>query len=362
MLSDEIIDDNAWDGWGSEDVASQTSEESSETFISHAATTVSSNYSSSYANSDSASTGSSLSPNEPPREFSNERYKTHHDTELKQRLQVELPESSRDRTCHIWILPWKPESIPRQNIFHFMQQSKGTLVESPPVFHPTGELLVWSTGNGEILFVDVKNNTYFMRSLNSDGHECQRNCMILVKATFSPCVQYLHMASVYGHLCPNRDPQNKWGGKCPFPESNMTSMDSGVPLILYLTTHRLSKRKLARSPPRLVYRNKLYFDSGFEKIKEVYEHPLLMFTLTWTQEYLYLTKKITGNCKSFVCYCIKMWRKERLTGKITKEFVKTKAQFFCHSLQRTEKSTFSRPNRGLHQNPPTKSRRRGRVK
>jgi hypothetical protein len=38
----------------------------------------------------------------------------------------------------------------------------------------------------------------------------------------------------------------------------------------------------------LVYRNLLYFDSGFEENKEFYDDSL-KFTLTWTPEYLYVT-------------------------------------------------------------------------
>jgi hypothetical protein len=306
-LSDEIQDESVWNDWNSDDdiagfeddAQSHVSVETVDNTVRSITTGTSGHGSTVYSDSDSACIWSHAPPRlfryaafDPLTEFTDEPPKSKETERLEQLLQLEPPKLTRDRVCQIQVFPINPEHTANQHIFRFVQRSKGLLVDSPPAFHPTDDLLVWPTGAGEILFANVRKKTYFMRKMNSDNlYQCA--CLISVKAKFSSCGQYLHLASIYSHRCPRRvdcakceeemDPQ-----VCPQYDIHQTYTHPSIHLVLYITTYRLSKRKLTRSPPRLVYRNLLYFDGGFEEDKEFYDDPL-KFTLTWTPEYLYVT-------------------------------------------------------------------------
>ena len=51
---------------------------------------------------------------------------------------------------------------PKQ-VFHFSQPLPTMLYESPPVIHPTKQLVVWPLCRGEMLFADFEGKTYFVR-------------------------------------------------------------------------------------------------------------------------------------------------------------------------------------------------------
>ena len=61
-----------------------------------------------------------------------------------------------------------------------------------------------------------------------------------------------------------------------------------VLLTLQVSTHRLSVRKTVSSPPRLVFRTNIFLG----KTKSV-SVSTLPYTLTWTDQYLYLVKRDT---------------------------------------------------------------------
>lgn len=102
-----------------------------------------------------------------------------------------------------------------------------------------------------------------------------------MKIHFSSCGEYIHIASVEGRLLGRRTsssatPAN--GGMASKPE---------ILLSVFVTTHRLSKRKTTRSPPQLVHKVKLTLGqfTGLSLAK-------LPFTFIWTPDHLYFT--VTG--------------------------------------------------------------------
>ncbi|KAJ0413954.1 hypothetical protein BJY00DRAFT_319313 [Aspergillus carlsbadensis] len=127
----------------------------------------------------------------------------------------------------------RPESVP---VFHYTGFVKGALFQSPPVFHPTKALLVWPLGDADILFANYEANTYFTRQLCRSKYN---SCHIFVKAHFAPNGQYLHFAALEAS---------------EIKETEGADGRSQVQLSLQVSTHRLSSRKTASSPPRLVSR------------------------------------------------------------------------------------------------------------
>ncbi|KAF6810207.1 hypothetical protein CPLU01_15362 [Colletotrichum plurivorum] len=95
-------------------------------------------------------------------------------------------------------------------MFHFALKSKNLLFTSPPVIHPTKPLAVWPIAGGEIVFAHFSpgEKTFFTRSLGAGDEVC--------------------------HI-------------------SMQSTRETIRDLLRVATYRLSRRKTARSPPKLIY-------------------------------------------------------------------------------------------------------------
>ena len=131
-------------------------------------------------------------------------------------------------------------------------------------------------GDGEILFADYGEHTYFTRSISGvDPGEC----FFSIKAKFSGCGGYLHLVSYSMALCT---------GSCfrPGDDNRDTSPKPIVHTIIEITTYRLSKGKVTRRVPRLIYRN--MFDLDAYNRDEDVRSPTPMFTVTWEDDYVYI--------------------------------------------------------------------------
>ncbi|KAF2455505.1 hypothetical protein BDY21DRAFT_349522 [Lineolata rhizophorae] len=160
-------------------------------------------------------------------------------------------------------------------LFHLEEPIPGVLFDSPPVFHPSAPLVVWSLGSREILFVDYLHNTYFTRTLHAPT---SKSCPVFIRPQFSPCGEYLHFASL--EATPDESTLDK-------TSTSKTALPT-LKLLLHVSTHRLSHRKTSRSPPRLLHRITISFGS-FSSLS-VTRLPL---TLTWSPEYLYVSRNDT---------------------------------------------------------------------
>ncbi|PWY68963.1 hypothetical protein BO94DRAFT_299499 [Aspergillus sclerotioniger CBS 115572] len=157
----------------------------------------------------------------------------------------------------------RKEQIP---VFHFTCFIKDNLFDSPPVFHPSEPLMVWPLGDGEVLFANYQKNTYFTRELCRSGY---RSCHIFIKAHFSRDGRHLHFAALEAREAAKQDDE---------PASMLLS--------LQVSTHRLSARKTASSPPRLVFRTTIELGSTSKFL--VSNMP---YFLTWTNTHLFFTRR-----------------------------------------------------------------------
>ncbi|KAL2851425.1 hypothetical protein BJX68DRAFT_266332 [Aspergillus pseudodeflectus] len=158
----------------------------------------------------------------------------------------------------------RPESVP---VFHYTGFVKGALFESPPVFHPTKPLLVWPLGDADILFANYQANTYFTRQLCRSKYN---SCHVFVKAHFSSD-EYLHFAALEASEIKGAEGTNE---------------EPRVQLSLQASTHRLSSRKTASSPPRLVFRTTV--ELGTASSIAVSNLP---FFVTWTDKELFFLNR-----------------------------------------------------------------------
>ncbi|KAL3465574.1 hypothetical protein BJX64DRAFT_285505 [Aspergillus heterothallicus] len=157
------------------------------------------------------------------------------------------------------------ESVP---VFHYTGFVKGDLFDSPPVFHPSKPLLVWPLGDGDILFANYESNKYFTRELCRSKYD---SCHIFVKAHFSSDGQYLHFAAMEASEIKGVEG---------------TDQESWVHLSLQVSTHRLSSRKTASSPPRLIFRATVEV-GGVSSIAV----SNLPFFVTWTDKELFFLNR-----------------------------------------------------------------------
>ncbi|KAF7927708.1 uncharacterized protein EAE98_006090 [Botrytis deweyae] len=147
-------------------------------------------------------------------------------------------------------------------IFHFSQRVSGGIFHSRPNFHPTAPLLVWPLDDGKVLFANYLTNTYFTRELCCSTYHF---CHIFVKTKFSSCGRFIHFAALKG-----RPVEKK-------PEMHLS---------LQVSTHQLSSRKTARSPPRLLF--KINVSLGESARMSASRLP---YTLTWTDIELFFVTR-----------------------------------------------------------------------
>ncbi|KAK0464302.1 uncharacterized protein EV420DRAFT_1637875 [Desarmillaria tabescens] len=172
---------------------------------------------------------------------------------------------SYQKGMHTSITVFDTRSPSTAKVFHFSQQVRYVLYDSPPVIHPTSSLIVWPLGCGDVLFADFLNNTYFSRRLRPSTAYTRQ---IFMKCRFSLCGQYLHVACLEGQLRPQ---QRKKG-------------DQPVRLALMVSTYYLCGKKSSRSPPTLIHRARVAL--GAQPYTSVSNPP---YTLTWTPKELYFT-------------------------------------------------------------------------
>ncbi|RDW66363.1 hypothetical protein BP6252_09998 [Coleophoma cylindrospora] len=157
-------------------------------------------------------------------------------------------------------------------VFHYSQSTASPIFSSPPVFHPTLDLIVWPLGGENLLFANFTQNRYFTR-LFSTG--LSTSCHISVQCRFSPCGKYLHLVSLDGCIEKGRDESSEITPK--------------LILKLHVSTHELSKSKPERSPPRLVYNTSVNLDREVRRDHKM-SVPNLPYDFTWTPDYVYVTE------------------------------------------------------------------------
>lgn len=174
----------------------------------------------------------------------------------------------------------RPESVP---VFHYNGFVKGTLFDSPPAFHPTKPLLVWPLGDGEILFANHQANTYFTRQLCRSAYN---TCHVSIRAHLSSDGQYLHFAALEAGRIQAEGKQTGDGKQIGEDKKTGAEESPPVHLKLQVSTHRLSSRKTASSPPRLIFRTTL--DIGVVSKIPVSNLP---FFVTWADRELFILKR-----------------------------------------------------------------------
>lgn len=192
-------------------------------------------------------------------------------TSLNELLEPRTRQERKGTRCEVQIFRKPEASSSPHRVFRFFQPSSSPLFASPPAFHPTVPLVVWPLSDGELLFADYANNTYFIRRMRS-GY--RSSCQISVQCQFSACGSYLHIASLDGFIYQAQDDQRSLG------------------LRLHVSTHCLSRRKTTRSPPRLIYRTSLGLPAAYTQAVQL-SVSNLPYTLTWVDSHVFVTRSQT---------------------------------------------------------------------
>ncbi|KAF5010745.1 hypothetical protein FDECE_3100 [Fusarium decemcellulare] len=196
---------------------------------------------------------------------------------------------------------YRANSGQQTRIFHYTHDITAMLYQSPPVLHPHESLVVWPLGGGEVLFADYNEKSFFIRVVIPTKRATRHICM---KARFSSCGGYLHIASVEGRLAklPRSGKANPETKRSETSDNATNGMDDNsnkpeIVLSVFLTTHRLSSRKTTRSPPRLVHKAQLSLGkfTGLSLAR-------LPFTFTWTASHLHFT--VSGTSLNVFRFCL----------------------------------------------------------
>ena len=67
--------------------------------------------------------------------------------------------------CSIIVVDTNQNLEQPRELFHFDYSLSAMLYDSPPALHPTKSLLVWPLCQGQILFADYENRTYYLRQV-----------------------------------------------------------------------------------------------------------------------------------------------------------------------------------------------------
>ncbi|KAL8747303.1 MAG: hypothetical protein Q9190_000809 [Brigantiaea leucoxantha] len=176
------------------------------------------------------------------------------------------------RAQHGTIQVYEIVSGKAQQVFRFSAHFSHVLLDSPPVFHPTASLVIWPLHQGQMLFADFRQKTYYTRQLRTSA---QRACFVFMKCRFSPNGEYLHIAALEARI-----PKESKGN---FARKGAGEKDP-LHLTLQISTHRMSKLKVSRTPPRLLHRMSIPLKS----VASI-NASRLPYELTWTPAYLYFT-------------------------------------------------------------------------
>lgn len=209
----------------------------------------------------------------------------HEGEKLDNLLFGRLKAGKRDGAHRISVRIFDTEKEQQKPIFHFSQYVDRSLFSSPPVFHPSKSLMVWPLGAGEVLFANYHSNTYFTRVLCASGFG---SCQVFVKSHFSSNGNFLHFAALEASYAEEQSTSaaSYAEEQCTSPASETSRQQ--ILLTLQVSTHRLSTRKTARSPPHLVCRTNVVLDRTTSVSVST-----LPYTLTWTDQYLYFVRRNT---------------------------------------------------------------------
>ncbi|SCO57664.1 uncharacterized protein FFMR_14820 [Fusarium fujikuroi] len=302
QASDELVDDDIWNDWRDSDEDMGTGSQISAEGLTDAASEVPGELKESddEMSVESGSIGDHLSDGETS------------DISLKSTIPLELwgdgssvsSRSDEDSELPIWEEPSEGRLCDRQELlifdldrstgefermFRYASQCRGRQFDSPPITHPSHNLAVWPLGRNEILFADFTNpddKTYFISTLSCGS---KKMCHISVQAHFSGCGQYLHIACLDG---------DTGGGSAV--EQEREPIKAMRSLHLRVFTYRLSRRKLPRSRPRLIYRAEVRLDchrlgSGRDDANALSASPL-PYALTWTDDHVYAAESFNRLC------------------------------------------------------------------
>ncbi|OCK82019.1 hypothetical protein K432DRAFT_433750 [Lepidopterella palustris CBS 459.81] len=287
--SDETDDEDQWNDWGSgasdvdikdssdfddsDESASETSSKSKSASKDDDSDLPSQLGSSRAGDSDDGSSDSSDEASFVESQYSqsaNSEASSEEENEGGAQLEALLADSRAARPCRgcpqVSLQIFSTESGSAVPVFQFFHFLTTILVSSPPVFHPSASLVVWPLGGGEILFADFIHKTYFTRTLRCSA---PRSCHVFIQAHFSSDGHYLHLAALEAR----QDEEPIEGG--PKPPLRIT---------LQVSTHRLSARKTARSPPRLCFRTAVPLGTT-----DAISVSRLPYTLSWTPTDVYLS-------------------------------------------------------------------------
>lgn len=221
--------------------------------------------------------------------------------EFEELLRIQQPSKEEDRISDVWVFRRVPDAAHPQRILHFSQRSKGALIDSPPVCHPTEDLVIWPTAADTVVFLDVNQKTYFEMAIctpwpDYSAHRAEYR-LFKVEAQFAASGRYLHLASSYGNVC-----------DCPRKCGSLTCDNVNHPghyrSCLFVRTYRLSSRKPTKTYPRLIYQTHFYVNKGYNQpIMNIKRTNLsLLHTITWAEEYLFMATRDTGTM------CAKVFR------------------------------------------------------
>ncbi|KAK7533364.1 uncharacterized protein J3D65DRAFT_79572 [Phyllosticta citribraziliensis] len=164
-----------------------------------------------------------------------------------------------------------------EHLFRLRQPLHLPLFDSPPAIHPRHPLVVWPVGPSTIIFLDYERKTYFIRKLRPSKSYTRQ---VSIKCHFSPCGKFLHIATVEAHRKPKQ--RNKTKNK---PQSDIDIRSGFLLVSMFVATYRLDNKRPTRSVPVQIRREKILL--GIVRKFPVRRLPL---TLTWTPEYLYVTR------------------------------------------------------------------------
>ncbi|KAI3326935.1 hypothetical protein HD806DRAFT_378066 [Xylariaceae sp. AK1471] len=187
-------------------------------------------------------------------------------------IQTERKVDPNGRVSEMSIFKIDPSTQEPKRTFHYSRSATSPIFSSPPVFHPTLDLVVWPLGGESLLFANFTENKYFTVLLGVSPHATFH---ISIQCYFSPCGKYLHIVSLDGHI--------EKGG---VDEARLAPK---LTMKLHISTHELSKSKPERSPPRLIYRTSVALDREIRKDQKI-TVPNLPYNFTWTPNYVYVTE------------------------------------------------------------------------
>ncbi|KAF7302928.1 hypothetical protein MKEN_01255200 [Mycena kentingensis (nom. inval.)] len=233
---------------------------------------------------------------------------------------VKSAHSTRDCTVTIDVFSRNDKEPTR--LFHFTRPTPFRLFSSPPIIHPTKNLIVFPLSAGDVLFADFSSRTYFIRKLRSST---QYTRQIFMKCAFSPCGSYIHFACLEGQKKPRTNRHKK------------SLADNLFNLALLISTYRLSSRKTTRSPPSLIFRTRVNLGAH-----EYVSVSRLSYTLTWTPTHLYFAE----SHQRLLVKRISLFREDRTTSAFTGDSVTVPRKPIFLPESATRRSVYYFPSHG----------------